>query len=154
MPPFEDDGDDLDSTVREEEDDGEDLFDDNLERFAKKFCKIMITLQYTNKLLLCYGRDYRSIPALDVYERTGIDNIEYEQMSPGARHEAEIAMRKRDREEARIAGRLREGVLYGMYHSISYEYFDYSQIYVNSVMTTLNGIRGRNYRHRFTLLIL
>lgn len=39
-------------------------------------------------------------------------------MSPTARHEAEIAMRKRDREEARLAGRLREGVLYGMYNSI------------------------------------
>ncbi|RDD43855.1 DNA replication licensing factor mcm2 [Trichoplax sp. H2] len=89
LPPFEDDGDDLDSTVREEEEeDGEDLFDDNLER------------------------DYRNIPALDVYERTGVDDLDYEQMSPTARREAEIAMRKRDREEARITGRLRDGVLY------------------------------------------
>ena len=60
-------------------------------------------------------RDYRPIPELDIYEDMGVDDEDLEELSPGARAEAEKEMRKRDREEGMTAGRMRRGLLYGMY---------------------------------------
>lgn len=63
--------------------------------------------------LFCICRDYRPIPALDVYEAGALDEDEYDEMAPEARQEAERLMRKRDREEAAAMGRLHRGLLYG-----------------------------------------
>ena len=45
----------------------------------------------------------------------GVDEEDLEELSPGARAEAEREMRKRDREEGVAAGRMRRGLLYGIY---------------------------------------
>ncbi|KAL4142954.1 hypothetical protein QTP88_005342 [Uroleucon formosanum] len=58
-----------------EEEDGEELFGDNLER------------------------DYRPIPALDRYDGDELDEDDYDYMSPGARAAAERELQRRDREE-------------------------------------------------------
>lgn len=63
-------------------------------------------------LLLSY-RDYRPIPALDVYDPAALDDDDFDEMAPEARQEAERLMRKRDREEAAARGRLHRGLLYG-----------------------------------------
>ena len=64
---------------------------------------------------IMFFRDYRAIPHLDVYEQQGLadDDESIADLSPGARLEAERAMRKRDREEGVITGRMRRGLLYG-----------------------------------------
>ncbi|PIK58025.1 putative DNA replication licensing factor mcm2 [Apostichopus japonicus] len=89
LPPFEDEselhgGDGL----VEEEEDGEELFGDRLER------------------------DYQPIPELDRYAREGLDDDDYDSMDPEARVAAERAMRKRDREEGLAQGRMRPDLLY------------------------------------------
>ena len=71
-----------------EEDDGEHLFGDNMED------------------------DYRPMPALDRYERDLMDDEEYDDMSEGDRAAAEADLRRRDREEGRLDGRMRRGLLY------------------------------------------
>ena len=90
LPPFEDE--DLLGEPRneeEEEEDGEELFGDNMEA------------------------DYRAMPALDRYDRELLDEDDYDMMSEGDRAAAEAALRKRDREEGRRAdGRMRRGLLY------------------------------------------
>ena len=59
-------------------------------------------------------RDYRPIPALDVYDPTALDDEDYDELDPEARQEAERQMRKRDREDAAARGRLHRGLLYGI----------------------------------------
>lgn len=61
------------------------------------------------------NRDYRPIPALDVYDPAALDEEDFDEMTPEARQEAERLMRKRDREEAAARGRLHRGLLYGIY---------------------------------------
>ncbi|XP_068172376.1 DNA replication licensing factor MCM2 isoform X2 [Antennarius striatus] len=92
LPPFEDESEGLlgeGQLPGEEEDDGEDLIGDGMER------------------------DYRAISVLDQYEAEGLDldDEDLSEMSPGIRAAAEEAMRKRDREQG-VSGRLRRGLLY------------------------------------------
>ena len=91
LPPFEDE--DLLGEPRqveeEEEDDGEELFGDNMEN------------------------DYRPMPGLDRYDREILDEDDYDMMSESDRAAAEAALRQRDRVEGRRAdGRMRRGLLY------------------------------------------
>merc|ERR1719367_243063 len=90
LPPFEDE--ELLGEPRneeEEEDDGEELFGDNMEN------------------------DYRPMPGLDRYDRELLDEDDYNMMSEADRAAAEAAMRQRDRAEGRRAdGRMRRGLLY------------------------------------------
>merc|ERR1739844_860507 len=90
LPPFEDE--ELLGEPRneeEEEDDGEELFGDNLEN------------------------DYRPMPGLDRYDPDLLDEDDFQMMSEGDRAAAEAALRQRDRAEGRRAdGRMRRGLLY------------------------------------------
>nr|XP_053629692.1 DNA replication licensing factor mcm2-like [Cherax quadricarinatus] len=88
LPAFEDESDLLGNDLPVEEEDGEELFGDNMEN------------------------DYRHIPELDVYDRDNLDDSEYSMMSEGDRAAAEAQMRVRDRDEGRITGRMRRGLLY------------------------------------------
>ena len=74
LPPFEDENLIGEPQNEEEEDDGEELFGDNMEN------------------------DYRAMPALDRYDRNILDEDDYDMMSESDRAAAEAAMRKRDRE--------------------------------------------------------
>ncbi|MBN3325805.1 MCM2 factor, partial [Atractosteus spatula] len=92
LPPFEDESEGLlgedPLPEEEEEEDGEELIGDGMER------------------------DYRAIPELDRYEEEGLDDEEdLSELSPGARAAAEEAMRRRDQERG-MGGRLRRGLLY------------------------------------------
>ncbi len=78
MPAFEDESDLLGGVEENEDDNGEELFGDNMEA------------------------DYRPMPELDRYDRDGLDDSDYEAMSEGERAAAEAIMRKRDREEGRM----------------------------------------------------
>lgn len=60
-----------------------------------------------------YCSDYRAIPALDTYDRRILDDSDYSAMSEGDRRAAEEELRQRDREEGRVTGRMRRGLLYG-----------------------------------------
>ena len=73
--PFEDEADllDADNDVPQEEEEGEELFGDNMED------------------------DYRPMPALDRYDPDVADDEEYSELSQGERVAAEAVMRKRDR---------------------------------------------------------
>jgi len=90
LPPFEDE--ELLGEPRneeEEEDDGEELFGDNLEN------------------------DYRPMPGLDRYDPEALDDEDFNMMSESDRAAAEAALRQRDRAEGRRAdGRMRRGLLY------------------------------------------
>ncbi|XP_013785291.1 DNA replication licensing factor mcm2, partial [Limulus polyphemus] len=92
LPAFEDEselvGEVDEANVQEEEEDGEELFGDNLED------------------------DYRPIPALDTYDPGMLDESDYSMMSEGDRRAAEEELRRRDREEGRLTGRMRRGLLY------------------------------------------
>ena len=94
LPPFEDEGDLLgEERPRGEEEDedeeGENLFGDDMEH------------------------DYRAMPGLDRYDTAVLDDDDYDAMSEGDRAAAEVAMRRRDREEGRPVGRgLRRGLIY------------------------------------------
>ncbi|XP_041048457.1 DNA replication licensing factor MCM2 [Carcharodon carcharias] len=91
LPPFEDESEGLLGTdvLAEEEEDGEDLMGDDLER------------------------DYLAIPELDVYEREGLDDDEdLEEMTASQRAEAEREMRRRDHAEGLRQGRMRIDLLY------------------------------------------
>ncbi|XP_067683029.1 DNA replication licensing factor mcm2-like [Haliotis asinina] len=72
----------------EEEEDGEELFGDNLER------------------------DYQAIPALDRYDQENMDNEDYSDISESQRQAAEREIRQREREEGITAGRMRRGLIY------------------------------------------
>ena len=59
-------------------------------------------------------RDYRAIPALDVYDQEGMDDGEdFSELSEGQRQAAEREIRKREREEGIMTGRMRRGLIYG-----------------------------------------
>jgi len=73
---------------QEEEEDGENLFGDDM------------------------MNDYRPMPQLDRFDPDMIDEDEYEAMSEGERRQAEASMRKRDRDEGRHEGRMRRGLIY------------------------------------------
>ncbi|XP_075839650.1 DNA replication licensing factor MCM2 [Microtus pennsylvanicus] len=92
LPPFEDESEGLLGTEGpvEEEEDGEELIGDGMER------------------------DYRPIPELDVYEAEGLalDDEDVEELTASQREAAERAMRQRDREAGRGLGRMRRGLLY------------------------------------------
>ncbi|XP_070557526.1 DNA replication licensing factor mcm2-like [Ptychodera flava] len=88
LPPFEDESELIGDERVEEEEDGEELFGDGLER------------------------DYRPIPALDVYEEGELDDESYDDLAPDVRAEVERKLRKRDREESLATGRMRRGLLY------------------------------------------
>ncbi|ESO07377.1 hypothetical protein HELRODRAFT_191161 [Helobdella robusta] len=90
LPPFEDESDVLgDGGGDDEEEDGEELFGDNMER------------------------DYRAIPELDRYEADGLDeNDDLSDLSMNDRLAAEREMRQRDRDELAATGRMRPGLLY------------------------------------------
>jgi len=91
LPAFEDEGDlvgDDGPRDAEEDDDGEDLFGDNMER------------------------DYRPMPELERYDPAAIDDDDFDLMSEGDRAVAEAQMRRRDKEEGRVTGRMRRGLLY------------------------------------------
>jgi len=75
------DADDIDN-----EEDGEELFGENMED------------------------DYRPIPELDVYDTKHLDDSEYSEISLGDRIAAEAEMRKRDKEAGRLRGRMRRGL--------------------------------------------
>ncbi|KAJ2953647.1 hypothetical protein O0L34_g1258 [Tuta absoluta] len=83
---FEDEGALLDNP-EEEEEDGEELFNDNMEA------------------------DYRPMPALDRYDAEDLDDEDYDAMSVGDRVAAEQELRRRDREEGRMR-RDDRGLLY------------------------------------------
>ncbi|KAF6303040.1 minichromosome maintenance complex component 2 [Rhinolophus ferrumequinum] len=94
LPPFEDESEGLLGTegpVEEEEEDGEELIGDGMER------------------------DYRPIPGLDTYEADGLalDDEDVEELTASQREAAERAMQQRDREAGRGLGRMRRGLLYG-----------------------------------------
>merc|ERR1719422_819993 len=72
----------------EEEEEGEHLFGDDMEN------------------------DYRPMPGLDRYERELMDDEDYDDMSEGDRQAVEAELRRRDREEGRLDGRMRRGLLY------------------------------------------
>ncbi|XP_063797254.1 DNA replication licensing factor MCM2 [Pseudophryne corroboree] len=92
LPPFEDESEGLIGDevlpVDEEEDDGEELIGDGMER------------------------DYRPISELDVYEAEGLDDEDVESLTASQRGAAEQAMRMRDREMGHDLGRMRRGLLY------------------------------------------
>mmetsp|Transcript_9857 Transcript_9857/g.24280 ORF Transcript_9857/g.24280 Transcript_9857/m.24280 type:complete len:895 (+) Transcript_9857:158-2842(+) len=69
-------------SVASEEPEGEDLFDDNVER------------------------DYRAIPELDKYDEKMLDSGDYDQIDLDERRKADREMNKRDRERARREGRV------------------------------------------------
>ncbi|XP_064483427.1 DNA replication licensing factor mcm2-like [Ornithodoros turicata] len=97
LPPFEDEseliggaGNDEEDAhpVEEQEEDGEELFGDNMED------------------------DYRAIPALDTYDRRLLDDSDFSAMSETDRRAAEDELRRRDREEGRVPGRMRRGLIF------------------------------------------
>ncbi|KAM4799872.1 DNA replication licensing factor MCM2 [Urocitellus parryii] len=92
LPPFEDESEGLLGTEGpvEDEEDGEELIGDGMER------------------------DYRAIPELDAYETEGLalDDEDVEELTASQREAAERVMRQRDREAGRGLGRMRRGLLY------------------------------------------
>ncbi|CAF0725419.1 unnamed protein product [Brachionus calyciflorus] len=97
--PFRDEGDEDEDMANEvlgdtanveEEDDGEDLFGDNMED------------------------DYRPVPELDKYDGEGLDQEDYDDMDIEDRIRAEREMKKRDVKEGRsnIKGRIKDSLLY------------------------------------------
>merc|ERR1712223_1899746 len=122
LPPFEDE--ELLGEPRheeEEEDDGEELFGDNMEN------------------------DYRPMPGLDRYDRDLLDEDDFQMMSEGDRAAAEAAMRQRDRAEGRRAdGRMRRGLLYD-----EVEEDDEDQGLIESI-ENLEDTRGRSIREHVT----
>ncbi|XP_012518543.1 PREDICTED: DNA replication licensing factor MCM2 [Propithecus coquereli] len=108
LPPFEDESEGLLGTQGplEEEEDGEELIGDGMER------------------------DYRAIPELDVYEAEGLalEDEDVEELTASQREAAERAMRQRDREAGlglRLGlGRMRRGLLYENRESLVVNYED------------------------------
>ncbi|CAH8452936.1 unnamed protein product [Schistosoma rodhaini] len=82
-----------DDNLDEEEESGENLFGDDMER------------------------DYRPIPELDVYEAEGLadPDEDLEELSPNTRAEAEREMRRRDRERLLATGGLRRDLIADLY---------------------------------------
>jgi len=78
--------DEAEALDREEEEDGENLFGDNMEN------------------------DYRPMPNLDRFDPEMLDDEDLDAMSEGDRRAAEQLMNKRDRDEGRAGGRMRRGL--------------------------------------------
>lgn len=70
----------------DEEEEGEELFGDNMED------------------------DYKPIPELDVYDQKYLDEKDYSELSLADRITAEAEMKARDRDEGRILGKRRKGL--------------------------------------------
>ena len=65
------------------------------------------------------------MPELDVYDQDNLDDEDFSEMSESQRQAAEREMRQRDREEGRLTGRMRRGLMYGQYFSRNFtELFD------------------------------
>ncbi|XP_015787826.1 DNA replication licensing factor mcm2 [Tetranychus urticae] len=80
------DQDDVPMDREEEDEEGEDLYGDNM------------------------SQDYRPIPELDIYDAEDLDDRSVSELSISARIQAEAGMRARDRAEARGTGRMRRGL--------------------------------------------
>lgn len=80
------DADDVPMDREEEDEEGEDLYGDNM------------------------SQDYRPIPELDIYDAEDLDDRSISELSISARIQAEAGMRARDRAEARGTGRMRRGL--------------------------------------------
>ncbi|KAK6176782.1 hypothetical protein SNE40_015016 [Patella caerulea] len=88
LPPFEDESELNGGGPVEEEEDGEELFGDNLEQ------------------------DYRAIPALDRFDERDLDEEDYSDISESQRQAAERDIRVREKEEGIVSGRMRRGLMY------------------------------------------
>ncbi|XP_074644668.1 DNA replication licensing factor mcm2-like isoform X2 [Tubulanus polymorphus] len=91
LPAFEDESEllgDNGAAMEEEDEQGEDLFGDNMER------------------------DYRQIRELDTYDQDGLDDEDYDALSDAGRRDAEAEMRQRDRALGLASGRMRRGLMY------------------------------------------
>jgi len=90
LPQFDDEnellGDDDNAGMEEDEEDGEELFGDNMEA------------------------DYRPIAALDRYDAADLDESDYDAISESGRQEAERMMKKRDKDLG--VGQMRRGLFY------------------------------------------
>ena len=76
--------------------------------------KLIIFAPECQTLHLYVSRDYRPIPELDVYDPEALDDeADFSDLSETARQAAEREIRQREREEGRIAGRMRRGLMYG-----------------------------------------
>lgn len=64
-----------------------------------------------------YFRDYRPIPALDVYDQEGLDEDDYSDISESQRAAAEREIRHREKEQGILYGRMRRGLMYGMLYT-------------------------------------
>lgn len=122
MPPFEDESEDLiggDGEAIPDEEDGEELFGDNMEAYVTGFFILFNEVFFVfDLLIIVIFSDYRPIPALDVYDANILDEGDYDMLSETGRQEAEAEMRRRDREDGRTAGRMRKGLLYGKFFEI------------------------------------
>lgn len=115
LPEFDDEqdlgGDDDDNAVlQEDEDEGEELFGDNMEAY-ELIVSLLCFWFYISTRNLFENRDYRAIPALDRYDGEELDESDYDAISESGRREAERAMRKRDQEMG--VGDMRRGLFYG-----------------------------------------
>lgn len=91
--PFQEDVDEIlggQGNLEEEEEEGEDLFGDNMED------------------------DYKRVPELDKYDAEDLDQEDYSDMEVDERQAAEREMRKRDKRDGRsvVKGRIKESLLY------------------------------------------
>ena len=115
LPPFQDL---TDAPGPEEEEDGEELFGDNMEQYVL-ILVIYTELIFSNWYLqvrALFVRDYRAIPALDRYDAGVMDDDDYDNMNIEDRMAAEAELKRRDKERGIAAGRMRRGLLYGMAH--------------------------------------
>ncbi|KAG1671758.1 DNA replication licensing factor mcm2 [Nymphon striatum] len=88
--------------------------------------------------------DYRPIPALDVYDPNLLDEEDYDMLSESGRQAAEADMRRRDKDEGRIAGRMRKGLLYALV------FFFFDQM-IESI-ANLEDMRGHTVREWVSML--
>ena len=65
--------------------------------------------------MLSIDRDYRPIPALDVYNQEDLDEEDYSDISETQRAAAEREIRQREKEEGVLYGRMRRGLMYGRF---------------------------------------
>ena len=72
--------------------------------------------------VLSYFRDYRAIPELDTYDQNVVDDDDYSDLSEGQRQAAERDLHQRDREEGRLTGRMRRGLMYGKFLNLTFVY--------------------------------
>lgn len=79
----------------------------------------MPCIYYYYKYLQLFSRDYRPIPALDVYDQEGLDDEEdFSDISESQRAAAEREIRQREKEQGILYGRMRRGLMYGMFRKV------------------------------------